>query len=453
MKEEKVQDLVTENLKVRVVLNESTTAGEKSAAAEESGGVSTASGGGPAVAKKATTSDRSRVQYEEYTYHYGRIFAAGATVVGLLGVLIYVAVQSVISSQPESGREPIDDFLASEGVMEQLVKPTPSVTKPVSTPSISSEGVSVSKPVELRSQEADSDPAAVVSESVSKSVTSTTQPAVATAPVESQHLKPQASQLQTPESLDPVSADQQRQDAPSNVSVQVQPSNSNAAPLPNPVPVESIKQATIAKPATNLKQETGVETSQPESLKEESSKESSNAFELPAAPAQQPATASAESIGPGSESASVVTDTNTAAKVAKVALVPSPNGKVNADSQDSRATIETFSADVASVQMSGQISGREPVGYLSRTIDLGTPPFQTVYIFSSLTDRRGERVTYQWFRNGNLQAEVPVLVRGNDRWTSYSSKNINGQMVGDWEVRLVDSEGNSLLKGEFHVVR
>lgn len=133
------------------------------------------------------------------------------------------------------------------------------------------------------------------------------------------------------------------------------------------------------------------------------------------------------------------------------AVVPRPNSAIATDAS-SGVTAEIFSDDVVEARMSAHISDTlQPLGYLSQEIGLGEPAFQTVYVFTSLSQREDDKLVYRWYLNDQLQAEVPVLVRGNVDWQSYSSKNINGQMLGPWKIELQTLEGEVLMQAKFNV--
>ncbi len=342
MSEEKIQDLVSENLKVRVVLNDTGRKdGHAADAAGKRGSIDDRLDGARSAAAarrvEAFRQDALKVERKEYTYHYGRIFAACTTILSLLVVLIYFAYSAMQGSN---------------------IQGTHRVEAPLS--------------------ESDAIPAP---ELVQVDVGEGAAPEVEVGAVMPQLME---------EEVDSA------------------PAESEVSALKNGAQAQG--EAEIIKPVEQVEQ---VEKAKHEQVEREPlAEEEPQAIRV----------ADEEAVSTASEA---------------------PLEYVE---------VEVFTDDVASVRMSGQISAREPVGRLPVEVSLGEPPFQTVYIFTTLNDRLGDRVVYRWSRNGVVQAEVFVKIRGQG-WRSYSSKNINAQMTGDWTVELVDSEGGVLLSGAFKVVR
>ncbi len=105
------------------------------------------------------------------------------------------------------------------------------------------------------------------------------------------------------------------------------------------------------------------------------------------------------------------------------------------------------SNDITRAELADEMVDLEPKSALDNTANL-TAPFMKLYFYTDLTGRSGDRLTYTWSRNGTVAARVRIGV-GSDRWRSHSSKNINENMRGDWEVVVTDKQGQTLASSHF----
>ena len=67
-----------------------------------------------------------------------------------------------------------------------------------------------------------------------------------------------------------------------------------------------------------------------------------------------------------------------------------------------------------------------------------------------LGDDEPTNVTHVWYRDGKTQAHVELTV-GSSNWRTYSSKKLQPDWTGAWEVRVLDSAGNLLRSEHFTV--
>ena len=92
------------------------------------------------------------------------------------------------------------------------------------------------------------------------------------------------------------------------------------------------------------------------------------------------------------------------------------------------------------------IKNKEPVG------DISDVKFQnnlaTIYAYADIRDLENETLYYQWSLNGKAVAKVKVAIRG-DRWRSYSTKFIQANMHGLWQVALQNKQGKNLAIQQF----
>jgi len=106
--------------------------------------------------------------------------------------------------------------------------------------------------------------------------------------------------------------------------------------------------------------------------------------------------------------------------------------QANAENGISRATFTTA------------IDNREPTDEVS-TLSTDT---SKVFYFSEIKGLKGQTLTHRWEHNGEVQANVSFNVGGN-RWRVWSSKNLQPEMSGQWQVMIVDDAGNVLSQNSF----
>ncbi len=93
------------------------------------------------------------------------------------------------------------------------------------------------------------------------------------------------------------------------------------------------------------------------------------------------------------------------------------------------------------------VSNKEPQGELA-DINFNADGWAVIWAYSEVIELSGSQLNYVWLYEGSQVAKVPVNVRGI-RWRSYSSKNVNQDMTGNWRVELQDGEGRLLASADF----
>jgi len=97
--------------------------------------------------------------------------------------------------------------------------------------------------------------------------------------------------------------------------------------------------------------------------------------------------------------------------------------------------------------LAGDIENREPVSDL-HTVRFDNNGIATIYAFSEVAGLAGSTLYYDWLRQGEHLAAVPIRVAA-DRWRSYSSKYFDETMIGTWSVQLRDADGQVLARADF----
>lgn len=89
---------------------------------------------------------------------------------------------------------------------------------------------------------------------------------------------------------------------------------------------------------------------------------------------------------------------------------------------------------------------REPVGEgRSFVVSAGR-----LFCFTELHGLEGTTVTHAWIHDGVTRARVELPVRSN-RWRTWSTKTLLEGWTGEWQVKVLDSEGIVLHSLDFVV--
>lgn len=110
------------------------------------------------------------------------------------------------------------------------------------------------------------------------------------------------------------------------------------------------------------------------------------------------------------------------------------------------AAESTSAGEVARFMVTTGIDNREPVD----DIDSLPAAEQSVYFFTELHGMKGQTVTHRWEHDGEVKAEVNFNV-GGPRWRVWSSKKLIPEWTGEWQISVVDANGNVLAKDSFTV--
>lgn len=99
---------------------------------------------------------------------------------------------------------------------------------------------------------------------------------------------------------------------------------------------------------------------------------------------------------------------------------------------------------VARAAFTTAIDDREPIDEVS-TLDTDA---SKVYYFTEIKGLKGQTITHRWEQNGEVQATVSFDI-GGDRWRIWSSKNLDPEFTGQWQVMVLDEAGNVLSQNSF----
>ena len=153
-------------------------------------------------------------------------------------------------------------------------------------------------------------------------------------------------------------------------------------------------------------------------------------------------------------------------KTAKPETKQTATEDFNASKESERIATEASGKDVTSTPsariviendgitralLTQEIKDQEPQGSIPFELALPDEGIVKVILFTEMHGLRGKKLYHEWYRNGVRQARVRIPVNVNKQ-RSHSSKYINTQMLGDWQVKVLDGKQNSYALAEFKVV-
>ena len=116
------------------------------------------------------------------------------------------------------------------------------------------------------------------------------------------------------------------------------------------------------------------------------------------------------------------------------------------------AAVNILSPAITQAILSDELAGDEPGTPLAETLILPESGITKVILFTEMRGLLGLTLYHEWYRNGERQARVKVPVNYKEQ-RSLSSKFINLQMTGDWQVKVVDGKGKAYIDAAFKVIK
>lgn len=68
-----------------------------------------------------------------------------------------------------------------------------------------------------------------------------------------------------------------------------------------------------------------------------------------------------------------------------------------------------------------------------------------LYCFTEIMNGEGEEIQHRWYWNDEMLSAVPLKIHSN-RYRTYSAKTIVPGMTGEWQVAIVNSKNEEVLK-------
>lgn len=102
---------------------------------------------------------------------------------------------------------------------------------------------------------------------------------------------------------------------------------------------------------------------------------------------------------------------------------------------------------VRRAQLTSNIVSREPVDNIQR---FSLQAQTKAYLFTEIHGKNNQKIFHRWIFKQNIMAEITHNI-GSNQWRTYSSKNFDNTMVGNWTVDVVDEDDNVLKSVTFEV--
>jgi len=179
--------------------------------------------------------------------------------------------------------------------------------------------------------------------------------------------------------------------------------------------------------------------------------------ETPLAMPEEPEVTVAETVDMSEKEPAETEDVIEASPVLAESTLPAQPAPVSSDasSVDSQSTPAISSEVLATVSikhpalsrvvLTRELKNKEPGSALPAELVLPESGITKIILFTEMRGLRGQTLFHDWYRNGVRQARVKIPVNVQTQ-RSFSSKFINTQMTGDWQVKVVDA--NAILYAE-----
>ena len=134
---------------------------------------------------------------------------------------------------------------------------------------------------------------------------------------------------------------------------------------------------------------------------------------------------------------------------AEIETEPKTVDKVEQKKADLLTSNQTTNNAVHRAQLTSSILSREPSDNIKH---LSLQEQNKLYLFTEIYGKNNQKIYHRWIFKKKLIAEITLNIR-NDQWRTYSSKNFDETMIGEWEVQVVDQDDNILKTVMFEVSR
>lgn len=106
---------------------------------------------------------------------------------------------------------------------------------------------------------------------------------------------------------------------------------------------------------------------------------------------------------------------------------------------------------IIQAQLSANINDARSVDITGHEVSMSGQNVIKVILFTEMDGLRGRVLYHDWYRNNIRQARVKIPVNVSPQ-RSTSSKYINQQMLGAWQVKVVDETDTLYLQADFNVI-
>lgn len=110
----------------------------------------------------------------------------------------------------------------------------------------------------------------------------------------------------------------------------------------------------------------------------------------------------------------------------------------------------TLPAFLKRAQFSTGISQREPQDTIHDQVTLTELPENRLYLFTEVRGKAGQVIHHRWIYKNRVMADIPIKI-GSDRWRCYTSKRLNENLLGKWQIEITDDQLNVLYSNSVQV--
>mgnify|MGYP000409084597 CR=1 FL=1 len=115
------------------------------------------------------------------------------------------------------------------------------------------------------------------------------------------------------------------------------------------------------------------------------------------------------------------------------------------------ASLLIVNSAITHAALSLSLKDNIPGEALAAQVILPDANIMKVILFTEMKGIRGQVLYHDWYRNGERQARVKIPVNVSTQ-RSFSSKFINRQMLGKWQVKVVDGSNEPYVLADFEVI-
>jgi hypothetical protein len=114
------------------------------------------------------------------------------------------------------------------------------------------------------------------------------------------------------------------------------------------------------------------------------------------------------------------------------------------------AIVKILNSSISNAVLTLDLKNQIPGEALPSDLVLPAAGITKVILFTEMQDLKGQTLYHDWYRNGKRQARVKIPVNVQNQ-SSFSSKFINSQMTGEWQVKVVDAKSRLYVEADFKV--
>jgi len=115
------------------------------------------------------------------------------------------------------------------------------------------------------------------------------------------------------------------------------------------------------------------------------------------------------------------------------------------------ASVLIVNSGITRANLSLSLKENQPGKALDHSVVMSGKGIIKVILFTEMSGIRGRTLFHEWYLNGKRLARVKIPVNVSLQ-KSFSSKFINQQMLGQWQVKVIDDQGEPYVLADFEVI-